>query len=658
MLVSPVADGRRVPTESVHALIEFERRVMDVEASGRLSTVEEKQILIQSEVGRERESVQHFQYIGRENRLKVLEAYTTTPDGQKIPVERSAIEDKETAESSQGFDSVRTVFVSFPRVTPGARLYYRVRHEVNEVPFPGVFGTMAVVEGRSADQFRIEINSSLPLFFSENDSSDLLEVRSEALSPQRWRVVIENRRPIRLEIDQEDGAVYPVEKAHAVVVSSERDWAKMIRSVQEEFDARLADPLPEALSALLKRAQADRPPLPDDIESLLVAIASEFRYFGDWRHRKGGFFPRSLREIAETRYGDCKDLSLLVARILRSWGLEAEIALVFRGEQPLGQWAYALPSGMAFNHAIVRLKFNGRTIWIDPTLPIVDLSTAQPDISDRPALVMRPRLAVEMDRVPRIESKDSSHQLEARVGTETETGVDVRVAYSARGQKVVPLVLARLMNEDRDFQFELARWFFEGRDVVDWQLPSLPRTRLIRDLRIEGRVRLHGLLSPTTAGRGHSPAKGELIDRLLFSEGERAGDLFLGAPTQLVRRMIFENHRIVGRRSLNCRIKTRWFELERSVTSRPTGATLEDIIVNNESLIAAADLSRPEFRQAQAELRSCFVGATLILEPISRAKPKSKPAGPARLGPAGPLGRAPGRPTQGLPPSPSPSAGP
>lgn len=81
---------------------------------------------------------------------------------------------------------------------------------------------------------------------------------------------------------------------------------------------------------------------------------------------EGGFRPRALRTIWSTRYGDCKDASVLLTSVLRQMGLDACCALVNVGLG--GDLSNAIPSPRAFNHCIVRLRHEGREYWLDGTM--------------------------------------------------------------------------------------------------------------------------------------------------------------------------------------------------------------------------------------------------------------------------------------------------
>jgi hypothetical protein len=79
----------------------------------------------------------------------------------------------------------------------------------------------------------------------------------------------------------------------------------------------------------------------------------------------GKYRPQSPDSVLRQRFGDCKDKAYLLVSLLRDMGIEAQPALVSssrrRGVRDL------LPSPAAFDHAIVRVKHEGKVYWFDAT---------------------------------------------------------------------------------------------------------------------------------------------------------------------------------------------------------------------------------------------------------------------------------------------------
>ncbi len=134
------------------------------------------------------------------------------------------------------------------------------------------------------------------------------------------------------------------------------DWALPLYpadvTLPPELEARLAEW--KAIADPFQRAAA-----------VLRATQEEVRYFGvemgDNTHQ-----PNPPAVTWARRYGDCKDKTYLAVVLLRRLGLEAEPALVSTREGRAV--ANQLPAASAFNHVIVRLRLQGKSYWLDPTL--------------------------------------------------------------------------------------------------------------------------------------------------------------------------------------------------------------------------------------------------------------------------------------------------
>jgi tetratricopeptide (TPR) repeat protein len=100
------------------------------------------------------------------------------------------------------------------------------------------------------------------------------------------------------------------------------------------------------------------------IEAALRLVQSEVRYFsvslGESSHR-----PASPNSVLERRFGDCKDKSLLLVTILRALGIEARPVLLQASSRR--NFDKLLPSPLVFDHAIVEVRFDGASYFLDPT---------------------------------------------------------------------------------------------------------------------------------------------------------------------------------------------------------------------------------------------------------------------------------------------------
>lgn len=104
-------------------------------------------------------------------------------------------------------------------------------------------------------------------------------------------------------------------------------------------------------------------------------VQDQVRYMGiemgEYSHR-----PNSPEKVLKQRYGDCKDKSILLINLLKANGITAYP--VYLSTYLKAKTTGLLPTPGAFNHAVVVVEFEGRKIWIDPTIsdqrgPIKDI---------------------------------------------------------------------------------------------------------------------------------------------------------------------------------------------------------------------------------------------------------------------------------------------
>ena len=149
----------------------------------------------------------------------------------------------------------------------------------------------------------------------------------------------------------------------SVHVADTRTWPEISALFRSFYDP--PERLPETLEAAVVDLIATAPAPADRVTAALRFVQSALRYHsvgvGD-----GGFRPRPVETIWDTRYGDCKDASRLLVAILRRMEVEAVAALVNTRIGP--DMENETPTATAFDHCIVRVRVDGELWWVDPTL--------------------------------------------------------------------------------------------------------------------------------------------------------------------------------------------------------------------------------------------------------------------------------------------------
>lgn len=172
-----------------------------------------------------------------------------------------------------------------------------------------------------------------------------------------------------LRFDESDVAGVDVEPAMPpqaqpmrwLLFSEYASWAEVAQWAVPLFPADA--PLPAALQPVMQRLKA-LPTADEKASAALQWVQGEIRYWsvslGESSHR-----PHLPEETVARRFGDCKDKSLLLTRMLVELGLQARPALAsLRSRSGPKDW---LPTPLAFDHVVVQLQLGGREYTLDPT---------------------------------------------------------------------------------------------------------------------------------------------------------------------------------------------------------------------------------------------------------------------------------------------------
>ncbi|NBB51457.1 DUF3857 domain-containing protein [Rhizobium sp. CRIBSB] len=148
----------------------------------------------------------------------------------------------------------------------------------------------------------------------------------------------------------------------AVHVADAMTW----NQVAEVFRAAYDPPaLPDDLAQKVSDLAARYPAATDRLVEGLRMVQGALRYHSV-SVGEGGYRPRALDQIWATRYGDCKDGSVLLTGVLRALGINAVCALV---NTAFGDDLQGVPPNvLSFNHCIVRARVGDRVLWLDSTL--------------------------------------------------------------------------------------------------------------------------------------------------------------------------------------------------------------------------------------------------------------------------------------------------
>ena len=615
----------RLPKESdLASLTEFETAEFNIKKDGTYTLDYEVRIKILTEAGRDAQAVKNVSFNSRASTFELVSAATIN-DGIATKVASTNVEIKEIGDSKV-FDALKEAIISFPSVRKGSIVTYRYRLKFSEVPIDGFFSSGLSIDLQNIDVLKRTFKSELPLFVSTHDKMGLLDVKSQK-EGSRFVVEISNREKIRLAVVQEDSPFIENGRLPSVIVSTQADWKEFASEIIAEQEKQLSAKLPKVLEEI--RVAALKEPVERRMAVVGGKVAQEFRYFGDWRRRNGGHVPRELNEIAETGYGDCKDMSLVVVAIARAMGLKADVAWIWRSDAYLDENFYRLPNDFGFNHAVARVEDGaGPVQWIDATNPVAIPGQVFADIGQRPALVLA-KSGVYFERTPELKSSGSLARVELsldmKAGVKGADGVyELKGKMFQRGRAATHAEWALLYVPNEQFQYETARWLARNEKLENYEV-ELPKqsSRVVRDLTISTKFSIADLGLRTTAGIGFPLLRNDTVDILLLETRDRFSDIWLGPPGVFEEEYRLPNASVVGNTKIGCELKNDWMYLTRSVKSGVRGVEIKTRYETLKSVIPTAALSTAAFAKFQTDVRRCLNRSAVILSLKPSPKPKS-----------------------------------
>jgi hypothetical protein len=218
-------------------------------------------------------------------------------------------------------------------------------------------------------------------FFALPDGAALgklfFSVRFDDGRPMQWKASAPDLPPVETHEDGETHWVWTRENLPAaraeentppwhisypwIQVSDCPDWDTVAAAFAEAWDLEKAG---ADLAAITPEIAAGEGGILQQTEKAIQLVQDQYRYLA-LDGELDGEPPTAPEVVARRRYGDGKDLSVLLMLLLKRLGLEARLVLVntdFRKSL-----AGLLPMPSLFNHLVVEYKARGETRWVDAT---------------------------------------------------------------------------------------------------------------------------------------------------------------------------------------------------------------------------------------------------------------------------------------------------
>ncbi len=325
-------------------VIEKNSKVVDLNADGTFSQVTEVLIRLVTEQGAKGGQIP-LPYSESLQTLEVTEAYTLKPDGTRLDVAADKIftQAAPIAVSAPMFNDIKYKIIVFPGPLAGGKIYFRVNIKQKTPYFPNHFSHYELISSQfpmEAFSFRLSAPVGLAI---KTDSREVMGGKlPDKGGRSHWEWTYANavaRSPEPYELISSDFGPY-------IAISSFADWADLAKAYRERAAGKVA--VTAEIKALADDITKGITDPKAQTEAIYHWVARNVRYVGVFLGL-GGFVPRDTADILKTKYGDCKDHTVILESLLRAKGIDATPVLI--SQVP----SFKLPNVPvvgAFNHAI------------------------------------------------------------------------------------------------------------------------------------------------------------------------------------------------------------------------------------------------------------------------------------------------------------------
>ena len=265
--------------------------------------------------------------------------------------------EKEDQSENRIYDGERTALLFLRDVRPGDVIDYAWSldgaNPILHGRYSGSFDLSSGVPTRRM-RHRLVWPAGRPLQWRGADPAIVTEGAVQAL-------IWERRNVAALDVEDELPSWY--EPWESIEVSEFASWREVAEWANAMFV--LDERSRTEVASLAAQIASQHPSRDARVTAAIRFVQDEIRYLGIEMGRNS-HQPHQPWETLGSRWGDCKDKTLLLVALLRELGLEAYPALVnTRLEEKL---AGRLPSPFLFDHVIAQVIDRGRAYWVDGTI--------------------------------------------------------------------------------------------------------------------------------------------------------------------------------------------------------------------------------------------------------------------------------------------------
>lgn len=347
---------------SANAVTIVSSQAVVYQADGQFTNTMRSARLVLTNEGKKQASSTSLYYTKDAEKMEVLSAQVIKKDGTVVPVPAKDIEDTEQSGEMNIYDPQgRALKVTFANLAVGdaVDITYKLTRllPTREGYFNDIFAFQSTEPLLSAS-YVVDGPAKLPLtthVYHRERTTKIDTAKTKAGDRIIYKWAVKNVG----QVVPEPGMNWTTEMPMLVVTTdpSWKNFSKWWAKLVEPKLVATAD-IKAKVKELTKNAKTDD----EKIRALYDFVAQDIRYRGLGVGPRTGYTPREAQETMASRWGVCRDVSILLTSMLRESGIDAYPVLTNMGDPVLEKIAYD-----GFNHAIVAVKKGNDWQYIDPT---------------------------------------------------------------------------------------------------------------------------------------------------------------------------------------------------------------------------------------------------------------------------------------------------
>ncbi|MBN2482024.1 MAG: tetratricopeptide repeat protein [Bacteroidales bacterium] len=239
------------------------------------------------------------------------------------------------------------------------------------------------------------------------------------------------------------GSLYP-----GLILSSLKDWSMLNSWAYEKLVSRVE--VTDEIKELADKLTASAKTTDEKIKSLAYYIQRNIQYvYADLE--RGGYVPHMAGDVLKSRYGDCKDQTILLISLLRAIGITAYPALItpYPFEENI-----EIPT-IHFNHLITYLPLPDHELWLDMTSGVTPYPKLVFSDQNRTAFVINEN-GGKLTKTTGSNSEDNEARFDLKTSFSDKTTM-IKIDLEASGvtSDLIKQILLDLKPEEREEMFRV-----------------------------------------------------------------------------------------------------------------------------------------------------------------------------------------------------------